>query len=115
MHADNGREVRTLWGYLAWRLGGWEAVDSISDSEATGTNPGSEQLIPIPREAAPCLVLMDEVVAFARQLGSGGGEGVHPRFVPECTVVRAAAGALSRKSCRSRGIDPVSCARAGLY
>ena len=27
-----------------------------------------------------------KVVAFARQLGSGGREGVHPRFVPEYTV-----------------------------
>ena len=68
MYAEDGREIRTLWGYLAWRLGGWKAVDTIADSEAAGTNPGSERLIPILRGAAPCVVLMDEVVAFARQI-----------------------------------------------
>ncbi len=30
--------------------------------------PGSERMIPILRGAAPCIVLLDEVVAFARQL-----------------------------------------------
>ena len=59
MYAENGREIRTLWGYLAWRLGGWKAVDTIADSEAAGTKPGSERLTPILRGAAPCLVLMD--------------------------------------------------------
>ena len=68
MHVEGGREVRTLWGYLAWRLGGWDAVQSIASSEAAGTSPGSERLIPILRDAAPCLILLDEVVAFARQL-----------------------------------------------
>ena len=53
MLVENGREIRTLWGYLAWRLGGWEAVDRIADSEAARTNPGSERLIPILRDAAP--------------------------------------------------------------
>ena len=68
MHVQGGRELRTPWGYLVWRLGGWKAVETIADSERVGTNPGSQRLIPILREAAPCLILMDEVVAFARQL-----------------------------------------------
>ena len=68
MHIDGGREIRTLWGYLVWRVGGWEALESIAASEAAGTNPGSERLVPILRRASPCLILMDEVVAFARQL-----------------------------------------------
>ena len=68
MHAEGERAIRTVWGYLAWRLGGWEAVETIAASEEAGTNPGSERLIPILRAAAPCLILLDEVVAFARQL-----------------------------------------------
>ena len=68
MHIEEGREIRTLWGYIAWCLGGWVAFDSIAGSESARTNPGSEKLIPILRNAAPCLILMDEVVAFARQL-----------------------------------------------
>ncbi len=57
MHIGDGRKIRTLWGYLAWRLGGWEAFDSIAASETAGTNPGSERLIPILRRASPCLIL----------------------------------------------------------
>ena len=89
MHAENGREIRTLWGYLAWRLGGWEAVDTIADSEAAGTNPGSERLIPILRGAAPCLVLMDEVVAFARQLRGLQYDAFHA-FIQSLTEAAAA-------------------------
>ena len=89
MHAENGRKIRTLWSYLAWRLGGWEAVDTIADSETAGTNPGSERLIPILREAAPCLVLMDEVVAFARQLRGLQYDAFHA-FIQSLTEAAAA-------------------------
>ena len=89
MHAENGREIRTLWGYLAWRLGGWQAVDTIADSEAAGTNPGSERLIPLLRGAAPCLVLMDEVVAFARQLRGLQYDAFHA-FIQSLTEAAAA-------------------------
>ena len=89
MYAENGREIRTLWGYLAWRLGGWKAVDTIADSEAAGTNPGSERLIPILRGAAPCLILMDEVVAFARQLRGLQYDAFHA-FIQSLTEAAAA-------------------------
>ncbi len=90
MHSEEGREIRTLWGYLAWRLGGWEAVETISASEAAGTNPGSERLIPILRNAAPCLILMDEVVAFARQLRGLEYDAFHA-FIQSLTEAAAAA------------------------
>ena len=89
MHTGDGREIRTLWGYLAWRLGGWPAVDAIADSEAAGTNPGSERLIPILRDAAPCLILMDEVVAFARQLRGLEYDAFHA-FIQSLTEAAAA-------------------------
>ena len=89
MHVEGGREVRTPWGYLAWRLGGWGAVDTIADSERAGTNPGSERLIPILRDAAPCLILMDEVVAFARQLRGLQYDAFHA-FVQSLTEAAAA-------------------------
>ena len=89
MHVEDGREIRTLWGYLAWRLGGWEAVDSIADSEAARTNPGSERMIPILRGAAPCIVLLDEVVAFARQLRGLEYDAFHA-FIQSLTEAVAA-------------------------
>lgn len=68
MHREGDRRIDTLWGYIAWRLGGWDAFESIKESEIAGTNPGSKRLIPILRDAAPCMILLDEVVLFARQL-----------------------------------------------
>ena len=89
MHTEDGRDIRTLWGYLAWRLGGWEAVDQIADSEAARTNPGSERMIPILRGAAPCIVLLDEVVAFARQLRGLEYDAFHA-FIQSLTEATAA-------------------------
>ena len=89
MHVEGSREIRTPWGYLALRLGGWEAVETIADSERAGTNPGSERLIPILRNAAPCMILMDEVVAFARQLRGIPYDAFHA-FVQSLTEAAAA-------------------------
>lgn len=63
----DGTEVRTLWGELAWQLGGRTAYDVIAEADRTSTNPGAAlgQLI---SAYAPCLILIDEWVAYARQL-----------------------------------------------
>ncbi len=89
MHASDGREVRTAWGYIAYRLGGWKAVDVIAESEANRTNPGSERLVRILETASPCLILLDEVVAFAKQLRGEEYEAFHA-FVQSLTEAAAA-------------------------
>lgn len=89
MHRSDGREVRTVWGYLAYQLGGWSAVDEIAASEANRTNPGSEKLVAILRAAAPCLILLDEVVAFAKQLRGEEYEAFHA-FLQSLTEAAAA-------------------------
>jgi hypothetical protein len=65
---DGGRTVKSLWGLLAVKLGGWKTYDQIKASDEARTNPGSAALIPILKQAAPCLILLDEVVAYARNL-----------------------------------------------
>lgn len=89
MHASDGREIRTVWGYIAYRLGGWDAVDHIADSEAQRTNPGSEKLVQILELASPCLILLDEVVAFAKQLRGEEYEAFHA-FIQSLTEAAAA-------------------------
>lgn len=64
---DDGTEVRTLWGELAWQLGGAEGFALVADADRTGTNPG-DNLNALLARYAPCLVLVDEWVAYARQL-----------------------------------------------
>jgi predicted AAA+ superfamily ATPase len=63
----DGTKVRTLWGELAWQLGGAEAFALVAEGDANGTNPG-EALKDLLRRYAPCLILIDEWVAYARQL-----------------------------------------------
>lgn len=63
----DGTEVHTLWGELAWQLGGREAYDLIAEADRTGTNPG-EALRTLVERHTPALILVDEWVAYARQL-----------------------------------------------
>lgn len=64
---EDGTEVRTLWGELAWQLGGREAYDMIATDDASGTSPG-ESLRTMLQKYGPALILIDEWVAYARQL-----------------------------------------------
>jgi predicted AAA+ superfamily ATPase len=64
----DGCLVRTLWGELAWQLGGAEGYEYVAEADATGTSPGSSVLVEMLKQYSPCLVLIDEWVAYARQL-----------------------------------------------
>lgn len=64
---DDGTEINTLWGELAWQLGGREAYDMIAEDDRAGTNPG-EALRTVIERYSPALILIDEWVAYARQL-----------------------------------------------
>ncbi|WP_025769619.1 ATP-binding protein [Thioalkalivibrio sp. HK1] len=63
--------VNTLWGELAYRLLGEEGYRMVADSDADGTSPGKDVLTDLIRKAAPCVILIDELVAFIRQLEMG--------------------------------------------
>jgi predicted AAA+ superfamily ATPase len=63
----DGTMVRTLWGELAWQLGGKEGFALVKEDDERATNPG-DRLRELFNKYAPCLVLIDEWVAYARQL-----------------------------------------------
>ena len=63
----DGTVVRTLWGELAWQLGGKKAFDRVRADDEKATSPG-DALRELFNEYGPCLVLIDEWVAYARQL-----------------------------------------------
>ena len=65
---QGGREIRTTWGELAWQLGGQDAFDLIADNDRRGIAPGSNLLEKIFNQCAPCLILIDEWVAYLRQI-----------------------------------------------
>ncbi len=66
----DGCVVRTLWGEIAWQLGGKAGYKLVEKADETGTNPG-DVLKELFNKYAPCLILMDEWVAYARQLHEG--------------------------------------------
>jgi len=63
----DGTVVSTLWGEIAWQLGGADAFALVAEADRTATSPGAA-MEAVFRATAPCLVLIDEWVAYARQL-----------------------------------------------
>ena len=63
----DGTVVRTLWGELAWQLGGKNAFARVQADDEKATSPG-DVLRELFNEYGPCLILVDEWVAYARQL-----------------------------------------------
>lgn len=62
-----GVKVHTLWGELAWQLGGADGYQLVAEADLSGTSPGVA-LVDLLRRYSPCLILIDEWVAYARQL-----------------------------------------------
>lgn len=69
--SHGGVTVRTLWGDLAWQLGGVEGYALVADADASGTSPGKAVLETLVARYAPCVILIDELVAYVRQFEDG--------------------------------------------
>jgi predicted AAA+ superfamily ATPase len=63
----DGTVINTLWGELAWQLGGKEAYEQVRADDEKATSPG-DKLRDLFNQYGPCLILIDEWVAYARQL-----------------------------------------------
>ena len=63
--------VKTLWGELAWQLGGAEAYALVKEADENGTAPGKGELSAVLASQAPCIVLMDELVRYVSQFEEG--------------------------------------------
>ncbi|WP_326526924.1 DUF499 domain-containing protein, partial [Dokdonella sp.] len=91
-----GHTLRTLWGELAWQLGGADAYAALAEADATGTNPGKDRLADLICRAGPCVILIDELVAYIRQFEegkslSGGSYDSNLTFVQALTEALKAA------------------------
>ena len=64
----DGTNIHTIWGEMAWQLGGRDGYQMVADSDKRGVSPGSKDLADLFTALSPCLVLIDEWVAYARQL-----------------------------------------------
>ena len=62
----DGDPLNTLWGEMAWQLGGQVAYETVGAAARRGTAPGGEELDNLFRLVGPCVILMDELVNYAR-------------------------------------------------
>lgn len=67
----DGQAIRTLWGDMAWQLGGAAAYALVADADISGTSPGKGVLEKLLSTHAPCVILIDELVAYIRQFEDG--------------------------------------------
>ena len=91
----DGTVVRTLWGELAYQLGRREGYELVREADETSTNPG-DALRQLFVKYSPCLILIDEWVAYARQLHDapdlpGGSFETHFTFAQTLTEAAKAA------------------------
>ncbi len=99
----DGTVVKTLWGELAWQLGfaaggakeAKKAFDVLAADDAKATSPG-DRMRQLFNNYGPCLVLIDEWVAYARQLHDskdlpGGDFETHFTFAQTLTEAAKAA------------------------
>lgn len=67
-----GIMIHTLWGEMAAQLaasaGNPKLYDYVKEADKKGVSPGSEALKNLFDAAGPCLILMDELVAYAKKI-----------------------------------------------
>lgn len=69
----SGAPLNTLWGAMAYQLGGQDAYDLIGQAAHQKTAPGGAQLDQLLAHVGPCVILIDELVAYVRNAGSAQG------------------------------------------
>ena len=63
---EKGDPLNTLWGVMAHQLGGQPAYDLIGEAARTGSAPGGSQLDRVLQGFGPCVILVDELLAYTR-------------------------------------------------
>lgn len=67
-----GHTVSTIWGEMAYQLvtsaGKPDLYEIVKDADKKGVSPGSENLKLLLNACGSCLILMDELVAYAKKI-----------------------------------------------
>lgn len=93
----DGTVIRTLWGEMAWQLGGKDGYKLVAEADKQSVSPGGEKLTQLFEQYGPALILIDEWVVYARQLIGkenlpAGSFDVSMSFVQSLTEAAKAAG-----------------------
>lgn len=90
--------TNTLWGEIAYQLGGIEAYRMIETADLAGVSPGSDTLVQILEKYGPALIIIDELVAFARNLYNAPDRLPAGTFDAVMTFVQSLTEAVKRSS-----------------
>lgn len=88
---EDGTVINTMWGELAWQLGGAEGFAMVARYDEKAAPPPTSDLVALFEKFGPCVVLIDEWVAYLRQLWSrdetapAGTFDTHMTFVQSLT------------------------------
>ncbi len=81
---DGGDPLNTLWGRMADQLGGQDAYEIIGEAARQGISPGGKQLDDLFRHVGPSVILIDELVAYTRNVQSVTRDSIYS-FVQSLT------------------------------
>ncbi len=90
--------TRTLWGDVAYQIGGVEAYRLVETADLTGASPGSDTLLKLLETYGPALIIIDELVAFARNLYNVSDRLPAGSFDAVMTFVQSLTEAVKRSS-----------------
>jgi predicted AAA+ superfamily ATPase len=87
--ATKGKEIpgekfraQTMWGWIAWSLGGKKGYEIVRQQDETRVAPGADEIITLLAEG-PNLILLDEVLQY---LISAGGVKIHQTTLRDETL-----------------------------
>jgi predicted AAA+ superfamily ATPase len=63
----DGTVAKTMWGELAWQLGGADAYRLVAAQDETGQAPGKDVLAQLLPADVPTLLLLDEVLVYVEK------------------------------------------------
>ena len=94
--APEGTDIFTLWGEMAYQLAGYRGFELVSDADLNGTAPGSNTLVELFTMAGPCVILIDELVAYIRNIKDARGKPRSGSFNANLTFVQNLTEAVKR-------------------
>ena len=75
-----GDPLNTLWGMMADQLGGQDAYNIIGEAAREGSAPGGNQLDRLFEYVGPSIILIDELVAYVRNVQGVTQESIYTFF-----------------------------------
>ncbi len=90
--------THTLWGEIAYQIGGLEGYRLVEKADLAGVSPGSDTLLELFERFGPALIIIDELVAFARNLYNATDRLPAGTFDAVMTFVQSLTEAVKRSS-----------------